>query len=144
MIKRLGIISLALCTAFWIAGCGGGKTEPAPAPAPGTTTGSGTTGNGTSTASTPGSTANPGSTATAAGTTAGTTPAAPAEPRRRTKKTKLAFVTNASANFWSYAEAGIEKARQDFDDIEVIYKVGDGTTGKQKQIIDTNGLRPCP
>jgi|GEM_PF-1596283 len=128
MMKRLGIVTLALFTAIWIAGCGGGKTEPAPAPSPEV---NGTSGTATASPGTSGTATTPGGTASSPGTTGTSEP-----PRRRTKKTKLAFVTNASANFWSYAEAGITKAGQDFDDIEVIYKVGDGTTGKQKQIID--------
>lgn len=54
----------------------------------------------------------------------------------KTRKTKIAFITNTSADFWSYAQAGFQKAGQDFDNIEVIFKTGDGTTSKQKQIVE--------
>lgn len=52
------------------------------------------------------------------------------------KKTKLCFITNVSADFWTYAEAGAKEAEREFGDIEVIFRAGDGTTTKQKQIID--------
>jgi len=51
-------------------------------------------------------------------------------------KVKIAFVTNVTADFWTYAEAGVRAAEKEFGDIEVVFKNGDGTTGKQKQIID--------
>ena len=51
-------------------------------------------------------------------------------------KTKLAFVTNASADFWAYAEAGIAQAEKEFGDIEVEFKVGDGTAAKQRELIE--------
>lgn len=53
-----------------------------------------------------------------------------------TRKTKLCFITNVSADFWAYAEAGAKQAEREFGDIEVIFRAGDGTTTKQKQIID--------
>jgi len=52
------------------------------------------------------------------------------------RKTKLAFITNVSADFWAYAEAGAQQAARDFGDIEVLFRAGDGTTTKQKQIVD--------
>jgi ribose transport system substrate-binding protein len=51
-------------------------------------------------------------------------------------KTKLSFITNVSADFWVYAEAGARAAEREFGDIEVIFRSGDGTTTKQKQIVD--------
>ena len=51
-------------------------------------------------------------------------------------KTKLAFVTNASADFWSYSHAGVKQFEKDHPDVEVIFKAGDGTPAKQKQIVD--------
>ncbi|GAB5559786.1 MAG: sugar-binding protein [Synoicihabitans sp.] len=51
-------------------------------------------------------------------------------------KTKLSFITNVSADFWTYAEAGTRAAEREFGDIEVIFRSGDGTTAKQKQIVD--------
>lgn len=53
-----------------------------------------------------------------------------------TVKTKLSFITNVSADFWVYAEAGARAAEREFGDIEVIFRSGDGTTTKQKQIVD--------
>ncbi len=52
------------------------------------------------------------------------------------KKTKLCFITNVSADFWAYAEAGAKQAENEFGDIEVYFRAGDGTTTKQKQIVD--------
>ena len=40
-----------------------------------------------------------------------------------TKKIKLAFVTNATADFWSYGKAGAEKAASEHDDIEIEFKI---------------------
>ena len=51
-------------------------------------------------------------------------------------KVRLAFVTNASADFWAYAQAGVQKAESEFDDIEVEFKVGDGTPAKQRELIE--------
>ena len=51
-------------------------------------------------------------------------------------KTKLAFVTNASADFWSYSHAGVKQFEKDHPDVQVIFKAGDGTPAKQKQIVD--------
>ncbi len=52
------------------------------------------------------------------------------------EKTKLAFVTNASADFWSYSNAAAKQFEKDHPDVEVIFKAGDGTPAKQKQIVD--------
>lgn len=52
------------------------------------------------------------------------------------RKIKIAFVTNASADFWAYSEAGARQFGRDFPDVEVIFRTGDGTTAKQKQIVD--------
>lgn len=51
-------------------------------------------------------------------------------------KTKLAFVTNGSADFWLYCQAGVQKAEDELGDVQITFKVGDGTAGKQKQIVD--------
>ena len=61
---------------------------------------------------------------------------ASAEPPPGEKKAKFAFVTNGSADFWKYCEAGIRQAEKDFGDIEVVWKVGDGTPEKQRRIVD--------
>lgn len=52
------------------------------------------------------------------------------------RKTKLCFITNVSADFWAYAEAGTRQAEREYPDIEVYFRAGDGTTTKQKQIVD--------
>ena len=52
------------------------------------------------------------------------------------RKTKLSFITNVSADFWAYAEAGGQAAEREFGDIEVLFRTGDGSTAKQKQIVD--------
>lgn len=52
------------------------------------------------------------------------------------KKVRLAFVTNASADFWAYAQAGIRQAEAEFDDIEVEFKVGDGSAAKQRELCE--------
>lgn len=51
-------------------------------------------------------------------------------------KVKLAFVTNASADFWSYSHAAVKQFEKDHPDVQVIFKAGDGTPAKQKQIVD--------
>ena len=53
-----------------------------------------------------------------------------------TKKIKLAFVTNATADFWSYGKAGAEKAASEHDDIEIEFKMGDGTAAKQREVCE--------
>ena len=54
----------------------------------------------------------------------------------KSNKVKLAFVTNATADFWSYGKAGAEKAESEYDDIEIEFKMGDGTAAKQREICD--------
>jgi ribose transport system substrate-binding protein len=50
---------------------------------------------------------------------------------------KLAFVTNNSADFWTIARRGVEKADQEAVDVETEFRVtADGTPGEQKRIID--------
>ena len=51
------------------------------------------------------------------------------------QKLKLAFVANGPADFWLYAQAGVQDAANELG-IEAQFKVGDQTTAKQKQIID--------
>ncbi|MDA0813964.1 MAG: sugar-binding protein [Verrucomicrobia bacterium] len=51
-------------------------------------------------------------------------------------KTKLAFITNGAADFWLYCQAGVQKAEAELGDVEITFKIGDGTAGKQKQIVD--------
>src|SRR5256714_1254612 len=53
------------------------------------------------------------------------------------KKKKVAFVTNSSADFWTIARRGCEKADQELDDVEVEFKIpGEGSAAEQKRIVD--------
>ena len=52
------------------------------------------------------------------------------------EKLKIGFVTNASAPFWLYAKAGITRAESEFEDIQVEFKVGDGTVAKQLALVE--------
>jgi ribose transport system substrate-binding protein len=49
---------------------------------------------------------------------------------------KLAFVTNLSADFWNIAKAGVELADSELPNYEVEFRIGDGTTAKQKEIVE--------
>lgn len=51
-------------------------------------------------------------------------------------KVRLAFVTNMSADFWTYANAGAQKAVEELGDVAVEFKVGDGTPAKQREICE--------
>lgn len=54
-----------------------------------------------------------------------------------TKKPKVAFVTNNSAEFWTIAQAGATKAAAEFD-AELMYRrPATGEAAKQKEIVDT-------
>ena len=50
---------------------------------------------------------------------------------------KFAIITNATANFWAYGRAGAQKAASEYDDIEIVFKMGDGTASKQREICDS-------
>lgn len=50
---------------------------------------------------------------------------------------KLAFVTNNSADFWTIARRGVEKADEELPDVTAEFRItSDGTAGEQKRIID--------
>jgi ribose transport system substrate-binding protein len=52
-------------------------------------------------------------------------------------KTKLAFITNNTANFWVFAKRGSEKAAGEIPDIEVDFKLAsDPTPAEQRRIVD--------
>ena len=51
-------------------------------------------------------------------------------------KISLAFVTNGTADFWSYAEAGVRTAEAEFGDVEVQFKQGDGSPIFQRKTVD--------
>src|SRR6185295_19999603 len=53
------------------------------------------------------------------------------------KELKLAFVTNNSADFWTIARQGVEKADAELDDVSADFKItSDGTAADQKRIVD--------
>jgi ribose transport system substrate-binding protein len=67
------------------------------------------------------------------------------------KNLRLAFITNNSADFWTIARRGTEKADAELDDVTVEFKIpSDGTAAAQKQIVDdllakgTDGMAMSP
>ena len=54
-----------------------------------------------------------------------------------TKTLKLAFVTNNSADFWTIARRGVEKADEELKDVEAEFRItSDGTAAEQKRVVD--------
>ena len=54
-----------------------------------------------------------------------------------TKTLKLAFVTNNSADFWTIARRGVEKADAELSDVEAEFRlVSDGTAAEQQRVVD--------
>jgi ribose transport system substrate-binding protein len=54
-----------------------------------------------------------------------------------TKTLKLAFVTNNSADFWTIARRGVEKADEELPEVEAEFRLtADGTAAEQQRIID--------
>jgi ribose transport system substrate-binding protein len=67
------------------------------------------------------------------------------------KQVKLAFVTNNSADFWTIARRGVEKADEELPDVTAEFRItSDGTAAEQKRIIDdlitkgVNGIAISP
>ena len=55
----------------------------------------------------------------------------------REKVLRLAFVTNNSADFWTIARRGVEKADADLADVEAEFRLtSDGTAAEQQRIVD--------
>ena len=53
------------------------------------------------------------------------------------KVLKLAFVTNNSADFWTIARRGVEKADAELADVETEFRItADGTAAEQRRIVD--------
>jgi ribose transport system substrate-binding protein len=53
------------------------------------------------------------------------------------KVLRLAFVTNNSADFWTIARRGVEKADAELADVEAEFRItADGTAGEQQRIVD--------
>lgn len=58
-------------------------------------------------------------------------------PASGTKVVKLAFVTNNSADFWTIARRGVEKADGELADVEAEFRLtSDGTAAEQQRIVD--------
>src|SRR5579884_454500 len=56
---------------------------------------------------------------------------------KEAKRLQLAFVTNNSADFWTIARRGVEKAGSELSDVSADFKItSDGTAADQKRIID--------
>jgi ribose transport system substrate-binding protein len=56
---------------------------------------------------------------------------------KASKPLKLAFVTNNSADFWTVARRGVEKAGGELSGVSTEFRMtADGTAGEQKRIID--------
>jgi ribose transport system substrate-binding protein len=67
----------------------------------------------------------------------GKTDNAPATNPSAGKKLKLAFVSNNSANFWSFARAGCNAAATELGDVDVDFRITqDGSSATQRQILD--------
>jgi ribose transport system substrate-binding protein len=55
----------------------------------------------------------------------------------KAEKTKLAFITNNTANFWVFAKRGCEKAASESPDLAVDFRItSDATSAEQRRIID--------
>ena len=53
------------------------------------------------------------------------------------KTLKVAFVTNNSADFWTIARRGVEKADQELPDVEAEFRLtADGTAAEQQRVVD--------
>jgi ribose transport system substrate-binding protein len=53
------------------------------------------------------------------------------------KTLKVAFVTNNSADFWTIARRGVEKADQELADVDVEFRLtADGTAAEQQRVVD--------
>jgi len=53
------------------------------------------------------------------------------------KVLKVAFVTNNSADFWTIARRGVEKADQELPDVEAEFRLtADGTAAEQQRVVD--------
>ena len=58
-------------------------------------------------------------------------------PTSGTKVVRLAFVTNNSADFWTIARRGVEKADAELADVETEFRLtSDGTAAEQQRIVD--------
>ena len=59
------------------------------------------------------------------------------ERRRNQRRSRLAFVTNNSADFWTIARRGVEKADEELADVEAEFRLtADGTAAEQQRVVD--------
>ena len=56
--------------------------------------------------------------------------------RQSSSTKRIAFITNNAADFWTIARKGTEKADAELADVEVEFRLGDGTAAAQKRILD--------
>src|SRR4029450_1123304 len=56
--------------------------------------------------------------------------------RERSPTKSVPFVPNNAADFWTIARKGTEKADAELADVTVEFRLGDGTAGAQKRIVD--------
>jgi ribose transport system substrate-binding protein len=56
--------------------------------------------------------------------------------RQPSSAKRIAFITNNAADFWTIARKGTEKADAELADIDVEFRLGDGTAAAQKRILD--------
>jgi ribose transport system substrate-binding protein len=64
-------------------------------------------------------------------------PNAPSLGAAPSKRLKLAFVSNNSANFWTFARAGCNAAATELGDVDVDFRITqDGSSAVQRQILD--------
>jgi ribose transport system substrate-binding protein len=53
------------------------------------------------------------------------------------RRLKLAFVTNNSADFWTIARRGVERADEELPDVEAEFRItADGTAAEQQRVVD--------
>ena len=53
------------------------------------------------------------------------------------KRLRLAFVTNNSADFWTIARRGVEKADEELPDVDAEFRItADGTAAEQQRVVD--------
>jgi ribose transport system substrate-binding protein len=52
------------------------------------------------------------------------------------RKVRLAFVTNTTADFWTMARKGTEAADKELDNVDVEFQIADGTAADQRRIVD--------
>lgn len=123
----LMVVSGAVLIGVGVIGCNSGSNQQQP----GTNEGKKTEGQNISPGAAKGAPADQGESASQAGPNAQPSSGGDARPL------KLAFVTNASADFWTIARAGVNTAAGELKSVTVEFKIPpDSAAGTQKQIMD--------